>query len=100
MTHSINFGLADLDRANARFEAQFDKAKLSGNATDIALARQYKANISALSDTLVSKIRDREILAFRAFCLYPRASFKSFTKLTPYQENSLNMTQTYIHGEY
>lgn len=99
ITHSINFGLDDLSRLNLKFEEQFDKAIISRNTDDIALAREYRKQISELRERLLFKIREREDIANRATSFRPDILYKSFNRLSEFQTNILDMSQTYVNRE-
>jgi hypothetical protein len=97
MTYDIIYGFRTLSNLSVQFDNQFNKAFLSRSSEDIALARRYRNEIGILRETLVSKVRERELLSIRACAFYNNPRLSSFATMDPEHESILNVTYTYLH---
>lgn len=97
ITHEINFGFNRLQNISIDFDNQFNKAFLSRNPEDIALARHYRSQIATLRETLESKIKQREQMTARAYTLYRNPYLNYYAKTDPQHQSILDVTYTYVY---
>lgn len=98
ITHSINFGLQQLNTLNLRFEDQFELAIKSKIDSDIILARQLKSELTVTRESILAKILNRDELIQRGINSNRRGDYHLFGNMTRDQHTTLSISETLATG--